>query len=540
MTDANILLINPIGAQGPQGPQGVPGDLSPAGMAASAAAIASATAAAASQGAAATSASNAATSASNAATSETNAANSAASAALSSAAAGTASGRLEVATFAEIATVFGYTSAGGRRQVASGDRIRVIDTGRVYLVLASTATGAFADYTGTGGIKINEVRQGAGGVFTNAAIQNPTGSSNNLLIRNPVPGATRVHIEPNGYVDSGTVTKLDFMLDPFDLDPANYRIGNMYTINGDPNGTGESGIFFFGTKNVGHHWGNWTSVHFGFTDDGPLGPMKMMMIDHSAPQYYSPHRGGWRQGEPITAGDYIQTFVGGVGRTYQAASSGTTGATVPSHTTGTVSDGGVSWTFVRQITSGSVAPVVVIGNRDAMPLLGHLDARMQIRSPVVIDTQKRLRFTNSVGVTGFEIYGSASGVEEWFYELTAGGGYTRTHMTANYRQQVGLATCAAVVTAPDGATTVDVTGVETLRFNNTSATTVTALTGGQRGQRVRLTSGNSNTTLLRSVLTSGGRIRNQKGTDITLTIDGAIDVERDGSSDFWRVVGVGY
>lgn len=87
--------------------------------------------------------------------SETNSSNSATSAALSSAAAGTASGRLEVATFAELATVFGYTSAGGRRAVAAGDMIRVLAIGAMFDVLASGAPLSHLDYTGSGGVKLN-------------------------------------------------------------------------------------------------------------------------------------------------------------------------------------------------------------------------------------------------------------------------------------------------------------------------------------------------------------------------------------------------
>lgn len=95
----------------------------------------------------------------------------------------------------------------------------------------------------------------------------------------------------------------------------------------------------------------------------------------------------------------------------------------------------------------------------------------------------------------------------------------------------------------DGVTTVPVpaTGSITLRFNNTAATTVTALSGGQPGQRVRLITANTNTTIQRSVSgTSGGLIRTAKGANIALVVDGAIDLQRDAGSDFWRVVAVGY
>lgn len=76
------------------------------------------------------------------------------SAAASSAAAGAASGRLVVATFAELATTFGYTTAGGRRQVAAGDKLWVLALGRGYEVMAEGATGWHLNYTGSGGVKL--------------------------------------------------------------------------------------------------------------------------------------------------------------------------------------------------------------------------------------------------------------------------------------------------------------------------------------------------------------------------------------------------
>ncbi len=82
------------------------------------------------------------------------AAASAISAANSSSAAGAASGRLEVATFAELASVFGYSATGGRRIVAAGDLIRVINIDCTYQVLASGASGAHLNYESGGGVKL--------------------------------------------------------------------------------------------------------------------------------------------------------------------------------------------------------------------------------------------------------------------------------------------------------------------------------------------------------------------------------------------------
>lgn len=63
----------------------------------------------------------------------------------------------------------------------------------------------------------------------------------------------------------------------------------------------------------------------------------------------------WKTATSYTAGDYVRSE----GREYQAATTGTSGATIPSHTHGTVSDGGVEWIYrssgygVVRITSQS-------------------------------------------------------------------------------------------------------------------------------------------------------------------------------------------
>ncbi len=50
----------------------------------------------------------------------------------------------------------------------------------------------------------------------------------------------------------------------------------------------------------------------------------------------------WASGKTATAGQYCQSL----GSAYIAVTSGTTGATAPTGTSGTVSDGGVDWQYV--------------------------------------------------------------------------------------------------------------------------------------------------------------------------------------------------
>lgn len=66
---------------------------------------------------------------------------------------------------------------------------------------------------------------------------------------------------------------------------------------------------------------------------------ELAVFEYAAARYVRPRK--WAAGVIYTAGSY--TFNNG--NYYQTTAGGTTGATAPTHTTGTQSDGGVSWTY---------------------------------------------------------------------------------------------------------------------------------------------------------------------------------------------------
>lgn len=56
---------------------------------------------------------------------------------------------------------------------------------------------------------------------------------------------------------------------------------------------------------------------------------------------------GWLSGQPKVIGNYVtSTSSAGVFAVYQATTAGTTGSTIPSHTSGIASDGGVTWQYI--------------------------------------------------------------------------------------------------------------------------------------------------------------------------------------------------
>lgn len=66
----------------------------------------------------------------------------------------------------------------------------------------------------------------------------------------------------------------------------------------------------------------------------------------------------WTSGESITTGD----IRGYAGKIYEATTTGTTGSTPPTHTSGTASDGGVTWQFNEYAYGTSIGLAAVVDN----------------------------------------------------------------------------------------------------------------------------------------------------------------------------------
>lgn len=86
----------------------------------------------------------------------------------------------------------------------------------------------------------------------------------------------------------------------------------------------------------------------------------------------------WASGESITAGNYRFNGI----RIYQATTSGTTGATAPTHSSGTASDGGVTWSYVNFFrtsaeTRGNVLTANKFGASVSSSLLNQQDAGLE-------------------------------------------------------------------------------------------------------------------------------------------------------------------
>jgi len=323
------------------------------------------------------------------------------------------------------------------------------------------------------------------------------GASGRVLIRNTTANSpTRIHIEPNSHVDDGTITKTDWMFDPYQDDAVNYRIVNIFTKVGNGSGlNGENGAAVFGAKGVGDHFGIYPSLHFGFSDDGATAvPMKIYYFDMSDTAWRTPMKGAWRTGRTdINSGDYVlANFC-----LYQAQNTATTGATKPNHQSGTVSDGLVNWLFIRNFsgaTSNHIKPVIIFGDRDDMPKFGLESVRAQFAADTAIWNGKVHKFLNNAGVPIFELYSPANTSDLYIKSVLSGGNGAYYRFNDKFFQPVNAARILAQKTLSANAATVVVDNCELLTFGNTVATTVTALTGNAY-QSLVVETGNTNTTL---------------------------------------------
>jgi parallel beta-helix repeat protein len=133
-------------------------------------------------------------------------------------------------------------------------------------------------------------------------------------------------------------------------------------------GTASDGAVTWQFNNYVTYWsGVWVSVGFGGT--GQYNTISGNTFDDNQTiptQYFSVRIEGsggytaWAAGQSITTGLYRTSGV----HIYKAASSGTTALAAPSHTSGTVADGGgVSWTYINSfINTNAPRNCVVSGN----------------------------------------------------------------------------------------------------------------------------------------------------------------------------------
>lgn len=220
----------------------------------------------------------------------------------------------------------------------------------------------------------------------------------------------------------------------------------------------------------------------------------------------------WATGVAATSG---VTYVLSDFKIYVAASTGTTGSTAPTHSSGTVSDGGVSWTFVRNTSSailsldefGRIRSNAGVATTDLLSLkqsnqdpatscVATIQAKatagtprfVQLvmnptngATPSIVEAQPAIRATAGVGLQVMKSDGSGALVT-----FSDAGGVEVKEFRSAYS------------TAANGDASPSVAGVGTLYVDNSGATSITALDDGSDGQIVTVITLNANTSFTHS------------------------------------------
>ncbi len=212
----------------------------------------------------------------------------------------------------------------------------------------------------------------------------------------------------------------------------------------------------------------------------------------------------WEAGQTISASGVYRSNGDSI---YVSTGSGTTGSTPPVHGSGTVTDGGVSWTYVDSTdrTVWTVDEYGRVGNGASTDTFdhkvsttdptGHYRAKLRARGTSK-DASLSLIPTDSGASEALVPYVSAS-YTDGLRVLKSDG----SAALAQFTDSGGLAVNEFRMlhaTAADADTTPSVANVGTLYVSNTGATNLTALDDGTDNQIVNLVFTNGNTTLVHS------------------------------------------
>lgn len=360
-----------------------------------------------------------------------------------------------------------------------------------------------------GGDKINDnfAELYAAAVFTHHVFADGSGLSNNLVVKNKVDNtAARVHFEPTGY-PAGTRSKIDLMGDPFDsqgVSDSSYCV-NTLTMKEDTQKTVNQRATI-DAKASGQQWGVWPSLDVGF-NDGAVSCLRMFYFDTAETQWYTPLLGAWRSGMAVSTNDYVLAN----NNVYRAVGSGTTGATRPSHETGSATDGGVSWTFIKAIDGGGSVfktRTVVGSGPNSLPRFGFPDAGLEIQRDLLVRTDVAIAFESNVGAPTWELRSQFASADVYFANVASGSeaGYWRFSSASNFVQKVKIAELHTAKELNPAGATPNVSAATLVRVGQASPTNVTGFTGGLSYQEFLVEFSTGNSTLVHStnlVLKSG-------------------------------------
>ena len=263
----------------------------------------------------------------------------------------------------------------------------------------------------------------------------------------------------------------------------------------------------FNTKENGDFTGDWPSMEFTFQNNSPT--YKAMTIALLKPivnadasglgyNYGGRDKAFWYAGRATTAGQYVLVNY----NVYKATTTGTTGATKPVHTSGTVSDGGISWQWIENVapnvTGVNWRPTVIFGATDDFPVVPFNDAAVHFAERSIVYPQQGFDFINGAKDA---IMGSIEALSQTtkglkFIADTATDKYVSVSDSRFKLNNVPL--IPTILSKPSGDATFAVTTGDIIAFNDATATNFQQFTGGISGQVIIVNFNTANTTLIES------------------------------------------
>lgn len=357
--------------------------------------------------------------------------------------------------------------------------------------------------------------------------------------------AARIYCMPNGRV-TGVPAAIKIFMDDYyatsSVGGLEYRDCGLYgdtTIKG-PMG---AGTWLINSKTAGSYFGFVPQIGISRSDGNAICQrwvtINAAVTEATAATFSAAYKGGWYTGLVVAIGD---TCSASTGKAYQATTAGTCGATIPSHTTGTASDGGVTWQFLwdnAASSGGNIKMFAVIGKKDDALLWSTssklYEAGVHLTQDAVLYPGKDIVLVQPDGTPVGRISAPSSNGADTYIQSMDGTKSLRISLVNGFIQPIGmqaLACSKTIANGTGGSQSADASGCDQIVFGHTAATTITSFTGGRQYQHLTVRSGNGNTTLQ-----NNASIVTATGADRVLTANTCLKFEASGSGTVFTEVG---
>jgi len=223
----------------------------------------------------------------------------------------------------------------------------------------------------------------------------------NRIIGNHAEGTGDNGISVSGYknVVTGNICNYNKYSGIYIYGRENAVSGNVCIGNGQVH---NPAFTYYDAANINNYPGLNITGDFGGTAQNNAVSGNYVDDDQDTPtQYYGISLGAAAYGNWVTATAYSSgAYVRSSNKLYQSTGAGTSGATAPTHSSGTVSDGGVSWTFIAPFAGGTGEAYgnTVIGNRVYRTSGGATYRDATVNGSNTIITSDRIEFFGSGGI----------------------------------------------------------------------------------------------------------------------------------------------